>query len=212
VEIKSETKKKVDPFMSLTGCWKLNHEWSSSQSDLLVALGRPFFQRAVIDRADEEFVLFHFYDEARHQTHFFEKHVTIHLLPSVVNVIKRMMPFLNIEMTQVKYDHMLVANGKPKQHNDDQKQFGPCESRTTWSKEVSDAFGFPGFTIRWYLANGLLKCDHFVDGEDRLNMIMEFTNTQTGNVGRAFKKYARTAMPPQYETLLGQHKYKQFLQ
>lgn len=193
---------------SLTGCWRLNHEWSTSQYDLLTVLGRPFYQKSVIDRADEEFVLFHFLDSAKQNTHFFEKYVTIQLLPSVVSMVKKLMPFLNIEITHVKYHHMLVANGQLKKHEEDQKQFGVCESRTTWSDQLPS----PGFTIRWYLKNGLLKCDHFVDQDDRLNMVMEFTHADQKQVARAVKKYERGVMSPPHQALLDQHKYKQFLQ
>lgn len=192
-----------------TANWKLNHEKSSSQCELLRCLGRNRFQQSVIDKADEDFALFHFYDEEK-KVHFFEKNVIIYLLPTIVDWLQRVMPFLTIELNRVEYSHQLVANGKHKAHEEDQKQFGKCTSVTTWDESCPEAKGVPAFTIRWYLSNGILKVIHFVDDEDRLTMLMDFANID-GSHGEATKKFDRHEFPDHLATKLKTHKYFRFL-
>lgn len=162
--------------MSLTGLWKLNLKKSSSQTELLKAMGRPTWQIWVIDKANEDFQLHHF---IKNNIHFFEKHVVIYLDSIILKALSTM---FNVDKDKVKYRHMLLANKQPVKHKDDEKQFGDCESISSYENSV--------FTIRWYLRRGLLKVDHFINPRHELEVHMSMTTLkQTVEAVKIYDRY-----------------------
>ena len=108
---------------SLTAKWILNVGKSTSQKALLIAMGRPPWQRYVIDKAGEDFNLKHFKKktDSGRDIHFFQKNVKIYL-DSIV--LKLLSTIFNEDTDKVIYSHQLTANGKSVEHKDDEKQFG----------------------------------------------------------------------------------------
>lgn len=181
----------------ITGRWKLDTAQSTDQKQMLKLMGRPFWQISVINNAEEDFRLFHFAKTLEGQiVHYFDKHVTIYLTSTFLQVMSKI---LRIEFDKVRYKHKLVANGRKKAHPDDEKQFGPCESVTTSAED--------GFTIRWYLKKGLLKVFHFVDGQDRLNVRMQYS-VPSGKMEEATKIYHRVPFTEEDQRYLDRHAEK----
>lgn len=172
--------------MSLTGTWKLNLSKSTSQTDLLKAMGRPPWQIWVIDKANEDFNLCHFKRPSKSglDLHYFEKHVVIYLDSKILKVMSSL---FRVDTDKVRYQHRLVANNKSVEHKDDEKQFGDCSSITSWDNDT--------FIIRWHLKRGLLKVSHTVNDHDELVVTMEITGLH-GKVTSATKVYDRAAQRP----------------
>jgi hypothetical protein len=171
---------------SLTGKWKLNKDKCTSQRDVLKLMNRKFWEVSAIDKADEDFEILHFLKkmEDGKTIHYLEKFVVIYLDSSVLKILSAIFP---IDIDKVKYSHKLVANNKEKKHDNDEKQFGPCSSRTTWEKNHEN---HEGFTIRWYLKMGILKVFHFVNNNNELQVELEMTKPN-GESAKAIKIYER---------------------
>ena len=71
---------------SLTGNWKLNLKKSTAQHDLLGAMGRKYWEKVCIDKADEDFCLYHFL-KPENNCHYFEKFVVIYLDSKVLKFL-----------------------------------------------------------------------------------------------------------------------------
>lgn len=171
----------------LTGQWKLNLEKCTSQSELLKEMGRKFWETSVINKANEDFCLFHFQKEIEgKKVHYFEKFVTIYLDSAILKVLSKIFP---IEIDRMSYTHKFVANNKEKIHEDDEKRFGKCSSRTIMDENEEKK---RGFTIRWYIKTGVLKVFHFVNDNGQLQVEMEFTSPK--RVCKATKIYDRVEM------------------
>lgn len=153
----------------LTGHWRLNQNLCSTQTEVLKLMGRKSWEISVIDKADEDFNLFHFKRPAKDGSdmHFFEKHVILSLDSKLLKVLSSL---VRLEVDKVKYQHKLVANNVTVEHVDDEKRFGPCQSRTTWER---DHEGREGFTIRWFLPRGVLKVFHCLNTQGQLYVEME---------------------------------------
>lgn len=182
--------------MSFTGCWDLDHELSSSQSEFLKAMGRPYWQRVAVDKADERFRLMHFALDGG-EMNFVDKDVKISLANKIVKVLSAI---TRIEFDKVHYAHKLTCNGKEVKHEDDEKRFGPCLSRTSWETE--------GFVIRWYLANGLLKVSHSVNPQGNFMMVMTFTDGVSQKETTATKVYRRGKPTPEDLKYFLSHPYR----
>ena len=186
---------------SLTGNWKLNLGKSTSQYGLLGAMGRKFWEKSCIDKANEDFCLFHFQKSVNDKiVHYFEKFVVIYLDSSVLKLLSALLP---IEFDKVRYTHKLVANNQVKAFPDDEKRFGACTARTTWEHDDNRE----GFMIRWYLKNMILKAFHFVNDKGELQMEMELTD-HLGKVTKAIKIYDRTPFTADQSEKLNQMTYK----
>lgn len=187
---------------SLTGHWRLNQKLCTTQTDVLRIMGRKPWEISVIDKADEDFNLFHFKRQTRDGTdmHFFEKHVILSLDSRVLKLVSTLS---RIEFDKVKYTHKLVANNVEVEHADDEKRFGKCKSRTTWEGDRN------GFTIRWFIQNSVLKVFHFVNANNQLQVEMEVINAQ--KTAKCIKIYDRLPFSPEMQKLLDNHVYKQQL-
>jgi hypothetical protein len=75
-----------------------------------------------------------------------------------------------VEFDKVCYRHRLLENAVV-EHVDDEKRFGPCRSKTTVVKDVSQNMVV---TVKWFLKTGLLLVNHFVDEQDRLHEELHF--------------------------------------
>jgi hypothetical protein len=175
--------------MSLTAQWKLNKTKCTTQQPVMKLMGRKAWEISLVDKADEDFRLLHFCKPptgaGTPELHFFDKYVIIYL----DSMILKMLSFLPlVEFDKIRYSHKLTANGKEKKYADDEKRFGPCASRTTW--EATNEYGFPGFTIRWYVNNGMLKVQHFVNRQDELEVHMTMTD-HAGKQASCKKVYDR---------------------
>jgi len=192
---------------SLTGEWKLNKSKCTPQKDVLKLMGRKNWEISVIDKADENFGILHFEKkiEDGKSIHYFEKFVTIYLDSSVLKFLAAIFP---IDIDRVKYSHKLIANNKEKQHENDEKQFGPCSSRTTWEKNHD---GHEGFTIRWYLPKrGILKVFHFINENNELQVELEMTTNKNGHneTSKAIKIYEKQETPKERIAYLNTLDYK----
>jgi len=185
-----------------TGEWKLNLAQSSSQYELLKTMGRKPWETSVIDRASEEFCLFHFRKLLPDQTsvNYFEKFVVIYLDSQVLRFLSAILP---IEFDKVRYHHKFTANGKEKHHPDDEKRFGECTSRTTWENRQ----GQEGFCIRWYIKTGILKVWHYINDQNQLISELEMCRSD-GGVAKARKVYERQAIKEEHKALLNAAAYK----
>lgn len=180
----------------LTGQWRLNLDKCTSQSELLKEMGRKWWETSVINKAHEDFCLFHFQKEIEgKKINYFEKFVSIYLDSVTLKILSKVLP---IEIDRMHYTHKFVANNKEKQHEDDQKRFGPCQSRT-----ITEA---NGFIIRWYLKTGVLKVYHFVNPQNQLQVDMEFTSPK--KIVKATKVYDRIEMTPENKKRLETMSYK----
>ena len=171
---------------SLTGHWRLNQKLCTSQTDVLRLMGRKTWEISVIDKADEDFNLFHFKRQTQGgaDMHFFEKHVLLFLDSTILKIISSMM---RLEVDRVKYQHKLVANNVEVDHADDEKHFGTCKSRTTWER---DHEGHEGFTIRWFIRRGVLKVFHYLNDDGQLRVEMEM-HCPDGRQAKCVKIYDR---------------------
>lgn len=191
--------------MSLTGEWHLDKKITPSQKKFLKLMGRNAFERYVIDDADEVFCLFHFkkpIPEKKLNVHIMEKNVEISLNLSFFTLIKKI--FKDVDYNKVKYRHVLPADNARKFHKNDEKRFGDCHSITSWDEKEQK------ITIRWYLQTGLLTVSHFVNSDDRLqvDMLMETSNHEKEQVT---KYYNRMSFSQENQSLLDNHKYKEYL-
>lgn len=193
--------------LSLTGHWRLNPQLCSTQTDVLKLMGRKPWEISVIDKADEDFNLFHFKRKAKDglsDIHFFEKHVVLSLDSRLLKLLSAM---VRIEVDKVKYAHKLVANNVEVQHADDEKRFGVCHSRTTWEDQHE---GHRGFTIRWLLTRGVLKVFHFLNERGQLQVEMEM-QTVHHQSARCTKIYERAPFDPPMQKLLDESPHRAFL-
>ncbi len=190
---------------SVTGNWRLSLTKSTPQNEFLGAMGRMYWERVCIDKADENFWLLHFLKPMPNNVpsiHYFEKYVTIYLKMSVLSILAKL---LSIEFDKVQYSHKLIGNNKEKQHPDDEKRFGPCSSRTTWEKIDNRE----GMVIRWYVpkCKGLLKVFHFVNDVGDLQVEMEFSDN-LGKITKAIKIYERLPFTDAQQAQLEKMTYK----
>ena len=187
----------------LSGRWKLMNEHCSSQREVLKLMGRKPWEISVIDKADEYFDLLHFTKQMPdHQSiHFFDKFVIISLDSKFLHLLSKAFT----EIDKVKYSHKLVANNVEKKHENDEKHFGVCASRTTWEKDHS---GHQGFTIRWFIARGILKVFHFVNEQDQLVVEMEMT-LPSNRSAKCTKIYGRTEFTHDMQNYIDNHPYKE---
>lgn len=205
---------------SLTGYWVLDLSKTSSQKEFLKALGRKPWEISVIDKANENFGLFHFVKKVETtDLHFFEKFVLIYLDSVVLRTLTKMSNAVSnaihtdaIEFDKVKYSHRLTANRKEVTHDDDEKRFGPCSSVTSWDSQIVDNKSRDGFTIRWRIpGKGLLTVFHFVNDLDELQVEMKLVHP-SGSVHTTRKIYRRSqSFPADLEASLKSHKFKEFL-
>lgn len=190
-----------------TGHWRLNQKLCDSQIEVLTLMGRKPWELSVIDKADEDFNLFHFKRQTKYGSdmHFFEKHVVLYLDSTLLKILAAM---VRLEVDKVKYQHKLVANNLEVEHPDDEKHFGPCKSRTTWEKSHE---GHTGFTIRWFISRGVLKVFHFVNDKDQLQVEMEMRRVD-GKSAKCVKIYERQpTFALEMQRLLDQSPHKAFL-
>jgi len=151
----------------LTGLWELDLDQTTTQAPVLRLMGRPNWQISVIDKAKERFRLIHYKSDKG--VHFVHKHVHLHL-DSVILAWLSKLAFGKIPFDQVTYSHWLYANNAEKNHDDDEKRFGPCQSVTSWEED-----GPRTLTIRWKLPRGLLHVTHQVTDKDHLKVELTFT-------------------------------------
>lgn len=175
---------------------------TAPQNDFLGAMGRKYWERVCIDKANENFCLFHFQKNFHDNTsvQYFEKHVIIFLNSSVLSLLSAILP---IEFDKVRYQHKLVANNKEKTHDDDEKRFGPCKSRTTWE----NLDGRDMWVIRWYVSHGLLRVQHFINNDGDLQVDMSYTDNQN-NTTKTTKIYERSPFTPDQLSKLDAMPYK----
>lgn len=194
------------PAPSLTGHWCLNQAQCTSQTDVLRLMGRKTWEISVIDKADEDFNLFHFKRQTQGgaDLHYFEKHVLLFLDSRILKIIHAMM---RLEVDRVKYHHKLVANNVEVEHADDEKHFGPCKSRTTWER---DHEGHEGFTIRWFIQRGVLKVFHYLNHEGQLRVEMEMLRPD-GRHAKCVKIYDRKPFSEAMQQTLDASPHKPFL-
>ncbi len=190
----------------LTGHWRLLKDRCTTQTDVLKLMGRAFWEISVIDKADEDFNLFHFKRQTKDgkDMHFFEKHVILSLDSKVLKILTSL---VKIEFDKVKYSHKLVANNAEVEHHDDEKRFGPCKSRTTWETDHS---GHEGFTIRWMIHRGVLKVFHFINSDGHLQVEMEM-RMPSGKSAKCIKIYERAPFEPAMQEIIEKSPHKQFL-
>jgi len=188
-----------------TGCWDIDHKLSTPQSEFLKAMGRPYWQRVAVDKANERFRLIHFIaQQGNHKLHMFDKDVKIFLTNGLVKMLSKM---TSIEFDKVDYSHRLTCNGKEVDHKDDEKRFGDCKSRTTWESDM----GKQGFVIRWYLNQGLLKVFHYISDQGNFTMVMTFTDGKTQKATSATKVYRKSRPTPEDVSYLQNHPHKALL-
>ncbi len=197
----------LSPEPRLTGHWRLLPAACTSQKETLKLMGRKPWELSVIDKADEDFNLFHFKRQTRdgQDMHFFEKHVILSLDSRFLKTLAALSRHL--EFDKVKYAHKLVANNVEVDHVDDEKRFGPCKSRTTWEPNHE---GHTGFTIRWFISRGVLKVFHFLNERGQLQVEMDMHTTQ-GKTARCVKIYERAPFTPEMQKLLDASPHKEFL-
>lgn len=200
-EQKNRSMSTVSPV--LTGHWKLQPQLSTTQTQVLQLMGRKQWEISVIDKAEEDFNLFHFkrFGQEGHAMHFFEKHVVLYLDSKVLRVLSAL---VRLEVDRVKYHHRLVANNVEVTHPDDEKRFGECKSRTTWERHHD---GHEGVTIRWFLRRGVLKVFHFLNSEGRLQVELEMT-TFEGQKAKCIKIYERLPFTAEMQALLDKSPHK----
>lgn len=162
----------------ISGHWQVSNTKSTSQHDLLKAMGKPSWQISVVDHASEDFRLLHYFAD---KTHVIEKKAKIFLDSKVLALLCKI---LNIPFNQISYEHTFTCNGNKQDHPNDEKQFGDCSSRSTWDKNGV-------FVIRWYLTCGILKAVHKVNGNE-MRMEIEFVSP-CGKKCEAVKVYERAA-------------------
>ena len=163
-----------------SGEWRVDNVKSTSQQALLRAMGKPSWQINLVDRASERFVLTHTTDIVDgKRIHIFHKDVLIYLDSVILAMLSVLIP-----VNEVKYAHTFRADGLKQHHAEDAKGFGECDSLATWDAKTKS------LTIRWFLANGILKAVHDLTSENEFRMHNEFTNAR-GETFRATKYYRR---------------------
>jgi hypothetical protein len=150
------------------GNWVIDHNLSSPQKPLLVAMGKPKWQIGVVDDAEEDFELFCDVktNKTGKQFYVFTKNVRMFLNSTFLSVVSKL---FSIPFNEIKYNHVFEANGRPFHHENDKKDFGICDSITTYNA-VSNTF-----TIRWQLRYGLLIATHSLPhyNQFRIDMILK---------------------------------------
>jgi hypothetical protein len=161
--------------MEFTDTWILQPtNKKDSQQDLLKAMGRKQWQINLIDKADEIFKV-KIDTNAKGET-IIHKEVTIYLNHGLAKLCK----VLRLPFHKVEYGHTLIADGEIMCHPDDDKDFGPCTSRTFWKKSR--------FTIQWYLKRGIiLVVKHSINADDTLIVELSIKGTKI----KAIKRYKR---------------------
>ena len=188
----------------LTGLWQLDHKLCDSQEKLLTNMGRVYWQRKVIDFADEKFFLLHF---QRGDLHYFLKRVDIYLAGKT---FAKWTKILKLEFDKVHYAHTIKANCKEVEHKDDEKRFGDCTSVTSWGVSLPGVPADAGFTIRWRLQKGVLKVQHIVTNDDILECHMTFTKPD-GSSTQAVKRYRRLPFEATDKEYIASHKQRPHL-
>ncbi len=167
--------------------WTICHAKSDSQQQLLKAMGKSFWQIGLIDRAFEDFRLLHYtLTQDNHKVHVFEKNNRMFLDSNGLAALK-ILTLGHIDFHEIKYNHTFLANGLSQPHPNDAKQFGECQSITTWNPKLHL------FTIRWRLHNGLLIAHHCITARDEFQMIIEFTGAKQEKFS-VKKIYERSAL------------------
>jgi hypothetical protein len=173
-----------------SGVWILDHDATESQRSLLRAMGRPEWQILVIDDADERFELSVFRDPTTSGV-VMDKNVTIQLQGMVklaANTLHKLSG-ITVEFDKVHYEHTLHADGSEAKHADDEKQFGPCTSKTTYQDHPTKVI-----TVDWKLSTGLLNVKHYIDANDRLHEVLCFSAPNQPSI-TASKIYRRDSTP-----------------
>lgn len=189
-----------------TGRWELDHEKTSSQQDLLKLMGKPSWQRKVIDGANEHYNIFQFQKKNKKgkEVYFYDISVKIFLVSKILNFL----PF-----SSVKYSHNMVANKKETKHLNDEKKFGNCTSRT----EQLENSEHPTFVVRWYLHSGILKVSHVLlaDNKDPMKDVFKtdivFT-TKNGKSVSSQKVFKRLQFRKKDLEYIKKSKYYKYVQ
>jgi hypothetical protein len=173
----------------LTGFWVLNNELSSEQNRFMAALGRPIWERKAIDKADEDFILFHHKLEKGDKViHCLDKDVTIYLKATIIKLLS-----LFIEYDKVHYNHIFVANNKPVLLKDDEKHLGDCTAALTWNSSRN------GFMLVWKLKKhwpGTLSVFHRLRNHDQMEIEMSYKSDDGKHTGIVTKVYDRKPLTP----------------
>jgi hypothetical protein len=189
-----------------TGRWELDIEKSSSQKNLLKAMGKPAWQRKVVDGANELYNIFQF-----KRTTKTGKSVYFYDISSKIFLVSKILKF--IPFSSVKYSHTIVANKKEIKHLNDEKKFGDCTSRT----EQLTGQSHPTFVVRWYLQSGILKVSHIFisDKKDPMKDVFRtdivFTN-KSGESVSSFKIFKRLKLRPKDLKYISKSKYYKYVQ
>lgn len=180
-----------------TGVWELDHSKSTSQKNMLKLMGRPNWQIEVIDKAKERFRFIHYRSAAK--VNLLHKSVHIHLDSKVLDWIHKL---FRIPFNKVKYEHWITADQKPHHHEPDEKQFGTCESISSWEDDCST------LVIRWYLLpnRGLLTVRHSVDANDQLVVKLKFQHQN--RTEESTKVYQRQPLSAEDEKFIDEHPKK----
>ena len=168
--------------MTVTGKWELDHSLTGDMRDLMREIGQSSFVIWAIGKADETVRFLHYTGQIKGRDfHVFDMNGFMRLQGAVkkasafakltgVSALAKAAG-VKIEFDTVKYNHSLLADGKRKAHKPDEKRLGNTESLTYWTNKN----GFDGIMVEWHLMDRgglLLTAFHYVDANDRLNVVM----------------------------------------
>lgn len=160
------------------------------------AMGRPGWQVNLVEKANENMLLLVCRNNCvdSKPTLSFTKHSTIYLNLSVLNFFSKL---FSIPFDKVTYNHDFLP-GEKQHYKNDQKQFGECSSLTIYHETMNV------WTIKWYLAHGLLKVDYISLDQNSLQVKMVLTSAN-GEKTTCLKYYTREELTEQDHSIINGH-------
>jgi hypothetical protein len=167
----------------LNGKWKLDKSSCSNLRELLVKMGRNQYQCSCVESADEEFELFISKDQDNIPV--LQKKVRIWINETLMQWYAPLLAVLGSnDPRSVKYDNTFRADKTKRDHPDDEKRFGPCQTACFADDNR--------FVIKWFMqVNGkpaIMTSDHYTENG---NLVVKVTFEVNGDKVESIKKYVR---------------------
>lgn len=202
---------------ALTGRWRVNTNLHKNQKELMVALGRSSMEQWAIQFADEDLLLFQFQglSKTKDPIYKFQKQVHIYLRDlKYRNLAKTIYGWVGKD-PDVKYDFCWTASlstdkRKKYHHEDDQKNFGTCESECYLGSKYATNKSTRSFTVVWKLQRdkSILKNSHHINEQGQLVCHLDYTFKKYDflETVSAVKIYDRVPFTPEDEKEMEHHK------
>jgi len=166
----------------LNGKWKLDKSSCRNLRELLVKMGRNQYQCSCVESADEEFELSVTKDK---EVIVLNKKVRIWINETLMQWYAPVLAvFSNNDPRSVKYDNTFRADRTKRDHPDDEKRFGTCQTACFADDNR--------FVIKWFMqVNGkpaIMTSDHYTENG---NLVVKITFDVNGEKVESIKKYVR---------------------